>query len=63
MTTPTKSEKALENLQKNPYFEKYAERIATLQKTSPQEFLRKIEEQEKNKEAEKKKKFASVDTK
>ncbi|XP_034828351.1 ATP synthase mitochondrial F1 complex assembly factor 1 [Maniola hyperantus] len=63
MTTSSKSEKALENLQKNPYFDKYAERIAALQKTSPEEFLRKVEEREKSKNAEKKKKFGSVDTK
>ncbi|XP_023944858.2 ATP synthase mitochondrial F1 complex assembly factor 1 [Bicyclus anynana] len=62
MTTSSRSEKALENLQKNPYFEKYAERIATLQKTSPEEFLRKVEEQQKKQNVENKKKFASVDT-
>ncbi|XP_039750863.1 ATP synthase mitochondrial F1 complex assembly factor 1 [Pararge aegeria] len=62
MTTSSRSEEALENLQKNPYYEKYAERIATLQKTSPEEFLRKVEEQQKNKNIESKKKFASVDT-
>ncbi|XP_038219725.1 ATP synthase mitochondrial F1 complex assembly factor 1-like isoform X1 [Zerene cesonia] len=62
MTTASKCEKAMENLQKNPYFEKYAERIASLQKTSPEEFLKRLEEQEKSREQEKKKKFASVDT-
>lgn len=55
-------EKAMENLQKNPYFEKYASRIAELQKTSPEEFIARVEEQQKNKEDEAKKKFASVDT-
>ncbi|CAG4946428.1 unnamed protein product [Colias eurytheme] len=62
MTTASKCEKAMENLQNNPYFEKYAERIASLQKTSPEEFLKRLEEQEKSREQEKKKKFASVDT-
>lgn len=62
MTTSSKKEKAMENLTKNPYFEKYADRIAALQKTSPDEFLKRIEEQEKNKEKEKKTKFASIDT-
>ncbi|CAB3226803.1 unnamed protein product [Arctia plantaginis] len=55
-------EKALENLKTNPYFEKYATRIADLQKTSPEEFLQRIEQQQKTKEEERKKKFASVDT-
>lgn len=62
MTTSCKKEKAMENLVKNPYYEKYADRIAALQKTSPEEFLNRIEEQEKSKEREKKTKFASVDT-
>lgn len=62
MTTSTKLEKALENLEKNPYYDKYAEKIAALQKTSPEEFLKKVQEQEKNKEKEMKKKFAPVDT-
>lgn len=62
MTSSSKSQKALEKLQKNPYFDKYAERIAVLQKTSPEEFLRRVEEQEKKKEELAKKKFAPVDT-
>lgn len=62
MTTTSKKEKAMENLTKNPYFEKYADRIATLQKISPDELLKRMEEQEKNKEKEKKTKFASIDT-
>lgn len=52
----------MENLQNNPYYEKYADRIAKLQKTSPEEFLKRVEETGKNKELEKKNKFGSVDT-
>lgn len=62
MTTSTNMEKALENLKTNPYYEKYAARIADLQKTSPEEFMQRVEVQQKSKEEEKKKKFASVDT-
>ncbi|CAH2040049.1 unnamed protein product, partial [Iphiclides podalirius] len=62
MTSPTKRNKVVDQLQKNPYFEKYADRIAALQKTSPEEFLERLEKQNKNKEEEKKKKFGSVDT-
>ncbi|OWR42503.1 hypothetical protein KGM_210537 [Danaus plexippus plexippus] len=63
MTTSSKLEKAMENLQNNPYYEKYADRIAALQKTSPEEFLKRVDSQHKNKEHEKKKKFAGpVDT-
>ncbi|XP_072929478.1 ATP synthase mitochondrial F1 complex assembly factor 1 [Epargyreus clarus] len=61
-TTATRREKAMEDLKSNPYFEKYADRIASLQKTSPEEFLQRIENQKKQKDAEKKTKFASVDT-
>ncbi|XP_045514545.1 ATP synthase mitochondrial F1 complex assembly factor 1 [Pieris brassicae] len=62
MTTPINCEKAMENLQKNPYFEKYAERIAALQKTSPEEFLKKLQEQSKSQESPVKKGLTSVDT-
>uniref|UniRef100_A0A2A4JWA1 ATP synthase mitochondrial F1 complex assembly factor 1 n=1 Tax=Heliothis virescens TaxID=7102 RepID=A0A2A4JWA1_HELVI len=61
-TTSSNMEKALENLKSNPYYEKYASRIADLQKTSPEEFMQRVEVQQKTKEEEKKKKFASVDT-
>ncbi|XP_076758446.1 methionyl-tRNA synthetase, mitochondrial [Xylocopa sonorina] len=47
MTTRTKLEKVLENLEKNPFFDKYANKIAKLQQTSPEEFLQRIESQEK----------------
>lgn len=38
-TSVVRMEKALEKLQTNPYYEKYAERIARLQQTDPEEFL------------------------
>lgn len=38
------AKEALEDLKKkNPYFEKYASKIATLQETSPEEFLSRVE--------------------
>lgn len=61
MSTPNR-EKLLEDLQKNPFYEKYSTRIAALQKTSPEEFMQRVEQQQSNKEKEKKTKFASVDT-
>lgn len=61
-TTSIRREKAMEELKNNPYFDKYADRIAALQKTSPEEFLQRIENQKKQKDSEKKTKFASVDT-
>ncbi|KAI8421350.1 hypothetical protein MSG28_008362 [Choristoneura fumiferana] len=39
VTSAAKMEKALEKLQTNPYYEKYADRIARLQQTDPEEFL------------------------
>ncbi|XP_076650880.1 methionyl-tRNA synthetase, mitochondrial isoform X1 [Halictus rubicundus] len=47
MTSSRRLEKVLEDLQKNPYFDKYAEKIAKFQKTSPDEFLQRIENEEK----------------
>ncbi|XP_060825235.1 methionine--tRNA ligase, mitochondrial-like isoform X2 [Bombus pascuorum] len=47
MTTCTKLEKVLERLEKNPYFEKYANKIAKFQQTSPEEFLQRVENEEK----------------
>lgn len=55
MTTRPRLEKALDNLQKNPYFGKYAQKIAKLQQTNPEEFLQRIEEQEKKQLQEKEK--------
>lgn len=47
MTTRIKFEKVLENLEKNPFFEKYANKIAKLQQNSPEEFLQRVKNQEK----------------
>lgn len=49
MTTQARCEKALDELSNNAYFEKYADKIAKLQKTSPQEFLSRIDELKKKK--------------
>lgn len=50
MTTSHRAEKALDDLKVNPYFEKYAEKIAKLQQTSPEEFLQRIDNQVSKKE-------------
>lgn len=47
MTSCSRFEKAFEKLQKNPYFDKYAEKIAKYQQTKPEEFLQRVENQEK----------------
>lgn len=39
----------MDDLQKNPYFDKYADKIAKMQKTSPEEFLNRLAEFEKKK--------------
>lgn len=62
MTSSVKLDEALEKLQKNPYYEKYSQRIAQLQQTSPEEFMQRVEQADKQKEEERRKKFASVDT-
>ncbi|XP_034937824.1 methionine--tRNA ligase, mitochondrial-like [Chelonus insularis] len=49
MTTSTNAKKFLDALKDNPYFDKYAGAIAKLQQTNPEEFLSKIEENEKKK--------------
>lgn len=36
----------MEDLQSNPYYDKYAQKIAKLQKTSPEEFVQRIEKKE-----------------
>jgi len=41
----------MEKLQQNPQYAKYADKIANLQKTSPEEFLRRLGEIESKKEA------------
>ncbi|XP_011878831.1 PREDICTED: methionine--tRNA ligase, mitochondrial [Vollenhovia emeryi] len=47
MTSRARLEKALEELQRNPYYDKYAEKLARLQQTSPAEFLQRVGQQEK----------------
>lgn len=47
MTSRARLEKVLEELQRNPYYDKYSQKIAKLQKTSPEEFLQRVEQQEK----------------
>ncbi|XP_066944415.1 ATP synthase mitochondrial F1 complex assembly factor 1 [Macrobrachium rosenbergii] len=43
--------KAIEELEKNPYFEKYAAKIAKYQKANPEEFLNKFEKGKEFKES------------
>ncbi|XP_012542028.2 methionine--tRNA ligase, mitochondrial [Monomorium pharaonis] len=50
MTTRARLDKVLEELQRNPYYDKYARKIARLQQTSPEEFLQRVEQQEKVRE-------------
>lgn len=48
MSAQLRAEKALEELKnKNPYYEKYASKISTLQQSSPEEFLNRIDSVEK----------------
>lgn len=47
--TSRRLEKAADDLKSNPYYEKYASKIATLQETSPEEFLSRIEQREQEK--------------
>ncbi|XP_076631081.1 methionyl-tRNA synthetase, mitochondrial [Colletes latitarsis] len=53
MTSRSKLEKVLEDLQKNPYFDKYADKIAKFQKVSPEEFLQRVENEEKKQQRKK----------
>lgn len=55
MTSGAKLDKALENLEKNPFFDKYANKIAKLQQTSPEEFLQRVESQANKLQAKKEK--------
>jgi len=48
-TSTTMSKEQIEELQKNPFFDKYADKIAKLQKTSPEEFLGRLSAQEEAK--------------
>lgn len=54
MTSAARAEKAVEELKENPYFEKYAEKIAKLQKTSPEELLKRLEKKEVKQEQDRK---------
>jgi len=42
-TSSVLSKEQIEELQKNPFFDKYADKIAKLQKTNPEEFLSRLE--------------------
>lgn len=57
MSAKLRSEQAIEEMKKkNPYFEKYAGKIAALQQEAPEEFLNRlesVEEREKPKKEEK----------
>lgn len=56
MSSKLRAEEVLEDVKnKNPYFEKYAAKIAALQKTSPDEFVERMEKVASVKEAKKKK--------
>ena len=46
MASRARLEKAVEEIQRNPFFDKYAQKIAKLQETSPEEFLKRIDEKE-----------------
>jgi len=45
------TEEQVEELKKNPYFDKYADKITKLQKTSPEEFLGRLSAHEEMKKA------------
>ncbi|XP_077284962.1 ATP synthase mitochondrial F1 complex assembly factor 1 isoform X2 [Arctopsyche grandis] len=47
MSSSHNLQKVMEDLQTNPYYKKYADKIATLQKVSPDEFMQRIEQTEK----------------
>lgn len=54
MSAKLRAEEAIEEMKKkNPYFEKYASKIAALQQTSPEEFLNRLETVDPKKKAEK----------
>lgn len=44
MSAQRRAQEALEKIkEKNPYFDKYADKIAKLQQTSPEEFLARVD--------------------
>lgn len=50
MSAQLRAEQAIEKMKKkNPYFDKYAEKIAKLQQASPVEFLNRLDSMEKTK--------------
>lgn len=54
MSAQLRAEQAIEEMKKkNPYFEKYAQKLAQMQQTSPDEFLNRLDSIQK-KEAPKK---------
>lgn len=63
MSAKLRSEQAIEEMKKkNPYFDKYAEKLAALQKTSPEEFLNRLEtvEEKKKPKKEEKARFVTI---
>ncbi|RZC34635.1 ATP11 domain containing protein [Asbolus verrucosus] len=49
MITSVRTKEALDQLEKNAYYKKYADKIAKLQQTSPVEFVSRVDQLEKNK--------------
>lgn len=50
MSAQLRAEQAIEEMKKkNPYFDKYAQKIGKLQQTAPEEFLNRLESVEKEK--------------
>lgn len=55
MSAKLRAEEAIEEMKKtNPYFEKYAGKLAALQQTSPEDFLSRLDSVEKSTKPEKK---------
>lgn len=55
MSAKLRAEEAIQELKtKNPYYEKYASKLAALQQTSPEEFMNRLESVEKKKSPPKK---------
>eukprot|EP00092_Neocalanus_flemingeri_P015983 GFUD01017301.1.p1 GENE.GFUD01017301.1~~GFUD01017301.1.p1 ORF type:complete len:303 (+),score=100.97 GFUD01017301.1:36-944(+) len=57
-TSKVLSKEQVEELQKNPFFDKYAEKIAKLQKTNPEEFLDRLEAKSAKSQPDKPKDFS-----
>lgn len=55
MSAKLRAEEAIEEMKKkNPYYEKYASKIAALQQTSPEEFMNRLDTFQKQKNPPKK---------